>query len=175
MSKTTNDPMSIDVRIPIRSYLKKFVASHANVEPFTVSLTRCHFSCIFIEPLEKTQPKAGFKDKDLLNDSLTLKMGPSVMRENRFWWTPEIIMSIDYRLKAMFDQQLIDFITIANRKRGDIKQSIFDFMDYYGITDDDVKWDTLVKMYYRARYSSTESRRQKMEEVIAQHTIQFPN
>lgn len=174
MSNKTETAVYIDVVIPVRSYLKKFIASHASVDPFIVSLTRCHFSCIFMEPLMKNRPKAAFKDQIHLNDSLTLRMRPSVMNEKKFWWNSEVVMSIDYRLKSLFDQQLIDFINIANEKHGDMKQNIFSFMEYYQLTDDDVKWDTLWKMYYRARSFSTEHRQKKMETIIHQQLLLFP-
>lgn len=157
----------IDVTIPVRKYLKKFIASHSSVEPyFELKLTRCHFSALFLEPLLKTRPQASLKEKDHLNDELVLRMGPSVIREKKFWFTEETIMSVDYRLKAMFDQQLIDHVTMSNEKIGDIKVSILGFMNYYDITEDDIPWDTLTKMYYRARYSGSQQRQEKVQKVV---------
>lgn len=162
-----NEKLFIDVRIPIRKYLKKFVSSHAPVDPFfEIKLTRCHFSAVFIEPLKKNRPQAGTKDKDHLDDELILRMGSSVMREAKFWFSEETIMSIDYRLKSMFDQQLIDHVTMSNKNKGDIKISILEFMNYYSITEDDVSWDALTKMYYRARYSGSKERQEKVQKVV---------
>lgn len=88
------------------------------------------------------------------------------MREAKFWWDEETIMIIDHRLKSMFDQQLIDYITIRNQVKGDIKQSIMDFMAYYDMTEDDIAVETLIKMYYRARYGVPSQKREKMEQVM---------
>jgi len=157
----------VDVDIPIRGYLKKFISVSKDTEPFIVQLSKCHFSAIIYEPLKKPYVKVGISEFKNLDARLKVRMNSTVMRESKFWFDVETIMCIDSRLKAMFDQQLIDFITIMQKKKGDIKESIFAFMEYYNLSDDDIKWDTLVKMYYRARYHVPEQKQAKMEKVIA--------
>lgn len=160
--------MYVDVEIPIRGYLKKFISVSKDTEPFQIQLTKCHYSAIILEPLKKSFVKVGTSEFKNLEDRLKIRMTSSVMKESKFWFDVETIMCIDNRLKSMFDQQLIDFITISIKKKGDIKESIFSFMEYYNLTDDDIKWDTLCKMYYRARYYVPESKKEKMQKVIDQ-------
>lgn len=52
----------------------------------------------------------------------------------------------------MFDQQLIDFISMNIEKKGDILKSCECFMHFYDIQDEDLTIDAMTKMYYRARY-----------------------
>lgn len=159
----------VDVKIRIRPYLKKWISSNREVEPyFTVSPTKCHFSALFLEPLKKDMIKVSEGDHKFLTSDFTLRMSPSVMREGKFWWDANTVLLIDKRLKAMFDQQLVDFINIANQQKGDIKESIYAFMEYYDLTDDDIHWDTLVKMYYRARFNVPTTKKEKIEEVYQQ-------
>lgn len=160
------DSIFVDVIIPVRPYLKKYVAHYAGAEPFHIKLTKCHVSAIFMEALKKERVKCGTKEKKHLSDQLTLRMSSTVMREAKFWWDEETIMIIDHRLKSMFDQQLIDYITMRNQSKGDIKQSIADFMEYYQMTEDDISMDTLIKMYYRARFGVPSVKREKMEQVM---------
>jgi hypothetical protein len=164
----------VDINIPIRPYLKKWIASNKDVEPFIISLTRCHFSAIILEPLKKNRVKTATGEKKFLTTSICCRMSSTVMRESKFWFDEDTIMIIDKRLKAMFDQQLIDFITITNKEKGDIKDSILIFMDYYDLSEDDISWETLVKMYYRARYYVPPEKVEKINQIKKQQLeLQF--
>lgn len=162
------EELFVDINIPIRPYLKKWIASNKDVEPFVVSLTRCHFSAIILEPLKKNMVKVGTSEKKYLTDSLCCRMTSTVMRESKFWFDQETIMSIDKRLKAMFDQQLIDMVTMTNAKKGDIKESIITFMDFYNLTEDDISWETLVKMYWRSRTYVPPAKVEKINKIEQQ-------
>ena len=156
----------VDVTIPIRPYLKKWISSNKECEPFfSISLTKCHFSAILLEPLQKERITVGKSEYKFLTDEIRCRMSETVMREKKFWMTSETPLIIDKRLKAMFDQQLVDFITMTNREKGDIKDSILCFMDYYELTEDDISWETLVKMYYRARYYVPPAKKKRMDEI----------
>ena len=163
--------MHVDIIIPVRSYLKKFIANSREVEPFILSLSRCHFSAVILEPIKKGYKKVSLKESDHLNDELKIRMGSSVMKENKYFIDNYTVMSIDFKLKSMFDQQLVDYITINNSKKGDIKESIQMFMDHYGISEDDLKWETITKMYYRARHGVPSSKKEKMDEICKQMAL----
>jgi hypothetical protein len=65
----------------------------------------------------------------------------------------------------MFDQQLVDFITMTNKQKGDIKDSIICFMEYYDLSEDEISWETLVKMYYRARHYVPPAKKERIEAI----------
>jgi len=160
------ESLYVDVVIPIRPYLKKWIESNKEVAPyFTVSLTKCHFSALILEPLQKDRVSVGKSEYKFLTGELRCRMSSTVMREKKFWLDIETPLIIDKRLKAMFDQQLVDFITMINQKKGDIKESIFCFLDYYKLTEDDISWETLIKMYYRARYYVPPEKQAKIDAV----------
>lgn len=156
----------VDVDIAIRPYLKKWISSNKQVEPcFHVSLTKCHFSALFLEPLKKNVQKVGTGEHKFLTERLKLRMSSTVMNEGKFWCDARTVLLIDKRLKAMFDQQLVDFITMTNKQKGDIKESINCFMEYYDLSEDDISWETLVKMYYRARFYLPPAKQTRIEQV----------
>lgn len=159
------ESLFVDVSIPIRPYLKKWISSNKEVEPFNISLTKCHFSAILLEPLQKERIKVGSSEHKFLTDKLCCRMSSSVMNEKKFWLTSETPLIIDKRLKAMFDQQLVDFITMTNKQKGDIKDSIICFMEYYDLSEDEISWETLVKMYYRARYYVPPAKKEQIEAI----------
>jgi hypothetical protein len=159
----------VDVKIKIRPYLKQFISSNREVEPFfTVSPTKCHFSSIFLEPLKKDMIKVGESEHKFLTDEIVLRMSPTVMREGKFWWDANTVLLIDKRLKSLFDQQLVDFIMMLTQQKGDIKVSIACFMNYYQISEDMISLETLVKMYYRARFYVPPAKKEKIESAYAQ-------
>lgn len=164
----------IDLIIPIRSYLKKFISYEVEVEPaFTLSLSRCPYSAIILEPIKKSYVKTNLKDFKNLDDELRIRMTPSVMKENKYTIDDHTVMSIDNRLKALFDHQLCAHVTMLRSERGDIKDRILNFMDFYGITEDDLKYETVIKMYYRARYGVPSQKQERMDEVISYQTSLF--
>lgn len=144
---------TIKVTLPIRSYLKKFIAKFKSVEPFHLEQKRCHFSAIILEPLENEDPKCGEIEKIRFNEELTCIYHSAELRKKAFSISHESVLLIDFRLKTMFDQQLVDFITMV-RQGADmtIEDAILLFCKHYEITDDDLALETVQKMYYRARY-----------------------
>jgi hypothetical protein len=55
---------------------------------------------------------------------------------------------------------------MTNIEKGDIKDNIIKFMQYYDLTDDDIAWDTLIKMYYRARFYVPAEKSAKMSKIM---------
>lgn len=107
--------------------------------------------------------RVGESDHKYMTDDITLRMMPSVMKEGKYWWDGSTVLLIDKRLKEMFDQQLVDYISMAKLQRGDIKESIELFMDYYGLSEDMISLETLIKMYYRARFYVPNAKKEKPE------------
>ncbi len=156
---------TITVKFPIRSYLKKMIAGSNSVEPFKISVKRCHFSAIILEPLQKEKIKIPEVEKIRWNDELICSFDSETLKEKKFWVSFEAINLIDFRLKALFDQMLIDHINM-NRHRGTIEDNILMFLEYYEISEDDLSVETAQKMYYRARYPQHVISAKKRKEAI---------
>lgn len=159
---------TIKITIPTRSYLKKFIAASNDVEPFKITMKRCHFSAILMEPLQKD--KVVLKQKEIekirWNDELVCIFDSIALREKKFWVSLEAITLIDYRLKSLFDDALVNFININHTKGSYIEDNILKFLDYYQISDDDLSLETAQKMYYRARYPQHSITREKIKEIL---------
>lgn len=158
--------MQIEIKIPIRSYLKKFIAYTHPVEPFALSNGKnCAYSSIFLERLGKGfQPlKEEYKD---YNDTLTLLMNSSICRYNSFNITPETITHIDGKLRDLFMRQMFITIDLIEEKKGDIFAAIRDYMKQLDITEEDIKFETLIKNYYRYRHPY-----QKVEPALIKQQI----
>lgn len=157
---------TITVKIPIRSYLKKYIAASCPVNPFKISLKRCHFSAIILEPLQKEKVIVKEIEKIRWNEELLCCFDSDSLREKKFWISAEAMNSIDFRLKSLFDQSIIDFININHVKGTTIESNILKFLDYYQITEEDLSLETAQKMYYRARYPKYVISAKRKKEII---------
>ena len=164
---------TVKIELPIRSYLKKFIAASKEVAPFHIVNKRCHFSALILEPLGKDEAICKEVDKIRLNEVLTCIYHSFQLSQKKLNLSHEGILLIDFRLKEMFDQQLIDFININHSKECSIQESIQKFLNYYQITEDDLSNDTAVKMYYRARYPQNTISKNKIKEVIESQSKLF--
>lgn len=162
-----------EITIPMRGYLKKFIASNNEITPFKIRITKCAVSGLILETLKKDFKRADKFNAKELNDKFTFTMTAELQQKNRFWMDERMVKILDSRLKDMFDQQLTDFVTINNSKIGDIKVSILQFMDFYDITEDDLPWETVCKMYYRARHGVPSVKQDKMQKIIDEQLSLF--
>lgn len=140
--------VKIEVKIPIKKYLKKFIAKTHETEPFVISTGKCHFSALIMDPIKKDYHKTFLKPDGSDYTDLSVMIP---LNERKFTVDKETILRINQRLKSMFDQQLFDMVSIYNQKKGNIFDGIQEFVDYYNISEDDLKFETIVKKYYRAR------------------------
>lgn len=153
--------------VPVKTYLVKFIAKNYSVEPFIVKKNSCHISAIILDQIKKSYSKPQLAYKEEIYTQLTCMVPLS---ENKFTVDQETVLRINQNLKEMFDQQLSDMVSMTNKKIGDIRNAVFQFCDYYGITEDDLKYDTVVKMYYRARYYVDPTQREKhIKEELHRH------
>lgn len=140
--------VKIEVKIPVKKYLKKFIAKTHQTEPFVLSTGKCHFSALIMDPIKKDYHKTVLKPDEGGYTDLSVMIPLS---ERKFTVDKETILRINQRLKSMFDQQLFDMVSMFNQKKGDMFDGIQQFVDYYNMSEDDLKFETIVKMYYRAR------------------------
>lgn len=162
------EKFEIKLVFPIRSYLKKFIGKYTCVEPFQITAKKCHFSAIILEPLSKKIVVIEKCDKKRLNAELHCTFDSVTDHEKKFWVSSAAIISIDWRLKELFDQQLIDFVTMNHSKQSTIDDNILRFLEYYDITEDDLTLDAAKKMYYRARTYVPKEKSEKINKVISQ-------
>ena len=140
-----------DITIPVRPYLKKFVAAYSPIDPFVIKNTKCHFSALFLEPLERVYNKKDkLAAKSRLSDTLCIRIPQSVMNQKKYFLSTQSILMIDSRLQALFSQQLSDFIKINHIKGDYIEHTIEKFKNYYSIDEDDLPLRTVTQAFYRS-------------------------
>ena len=163
--------MNINLEIPVRAYLKKFISKTRDVEHFTLKNKKCYYSRIILEHIQKWQSKDVDRSFSHLNDRLTIAMTGQIVKENRFSITEEAILVIDSRLQALFNQQLVDFVEMSTEKHGDMLAWIDRFLAYYEIDEDLCKREAIVKMYYRYRFPQQPKPKPKEIKVAPQATL----
>jgi hypothetical protein len=170
---TSSAPKSenyITVLIPIKTYLVKFIGKFKEIEPFYVKKNNCHISAIILDQVKKyySKNRLSFHEDKYTNFECKIPLS-----ENRFTVDQETVLRINQNLDHMFDQQLIDMVSMSQEKRGDILESIQIFLKYYELEEDDLAVPTCVKMYYRARYPRDESDKKIKEDVRRWEQLQL--
>lgn len=141
-----------EIKIPIRSHLKKMIAKNREIIPFTVTYSKCHYAAIFYQAFERESfTQNSFKSKLDYNDFIELSFPPHIAQENRFGISRKRLSYIDAQLRSIFDEKLFDFLNHNCYEKGDIKKYSIQFMENYEITEEEITLDALVKSYQRYR------------------------
>lgn len=141
-----------DIKIPIRSHLKKMIAYNREITPFIVTFDKDHYAAIFYQAFERDSfTQNSFKSKLDFNDSIELSFPPHIAKENRFTLSRRRLSYIDAQLRSIFDEKLFDYLNDNCFGKGDIQKYSMLFMDKYEITEDEITLDALIKSYQRYR------------------------
>ena len=148
---------SYSIKIPIRPHFKKLIAKHVDTSPLVLTFGKCHYSAIFYNSLERSSfPQNNFKDHKQLVDKIEIEIPASIAKENRFYIDPKRVSYIDAQLRSIFDEKLFEHLNFNANGKGEIKAQVLKFMDYYGITEEDITFDALIKSYQRYRKATGE-------------------
>ena len=99
------------ITIPIRAHLKKMIAYHRKIEPFTVSFDKDHYAAIFYQAFQRDSfTQNNFKSKLKFNDSIDLLFPPHIAKENRFSIDRKRMSYIDAQLRSIFDEKLFEYL-----------------------------------------------------------------
>lgn len=146
----------LTITIPIEPHLKKMIAKHHQVQPFRLKKGRCFYSKIIystlLKNLKRVEPTKGTRYKD----QLEVLMPSDFVKENRFIIDNNAVVQINYALKGIFLEKLIDYLDERCQDKGDIKTECINFMAYYELTEEDITLDALQKAFYRYRQSKSE-------------------
>lgn len=141
-----------EIKIPIRSHLKKMIQKNREVTPFTVSFDKDHYAAIFYQAFQRDSfPQNSFKSKLEFNESIELSFPAHIAKENRFHISRKRLSYIDAQLRSIFDEKLFDYLNDNCFQKGDIQKFSMLFMEKYEITEEEITLDALVKSYQRYR------------------------
>ena len=154
--------MYYQVTIPIRSYLKKMIKHHKEVDPFEVTIGRDHYSGIFFNAFSQGHIPRDYK-LDIKNDDgydqIDIFFNKKLARTNRFFLDNARFKYIDQQLIDCFNEKLFSFLDVSsefNTKANGIKANVSRFMHVYGIDESEIKQESLIKKYQRYRFSKKE-------------------
>jgi len=91
------------------------------------------------------------KEYDGIDELFEVELNNTVMNEKKFTVTAQTVLHFNRTIDALFQKQLNESMTIQRKKIGDVFLYIPEFCALYGISEDDMKFETLVKRYYRWR------------------------
>jgi len=89
--------------------------------------------------------------RDSLSTELRVIIPPDLAKENRFCLDARTVVHIDKVLDSLFNDFFLLYMDDNCKEKGDIKNSIYKFRDNYNLTEDDIQFETLKKIHYRAR------------------------
>lgn len=169
--------MEIFVTIPIQHYLKKYLSKTLDVSPLHMH-NRCHVTALLLEPLKKgfIPPRDELSVK--FNSTLECVMNSSICKEGKFQLDPNVVMRIDALLTDKFNEDCFRFIDQQRAKdpNWQDQKSIFEFMEYYGLQEEDIQFETIKKRYYRYRVPPMKQiEKPTREELETQLTFRFPD
>lgn len=146
----------IEITIPIHSHIKKMIAFRECIEPFHISIGKCIYSEVIFYNLTRDSVHITHKKENQFNETLTIHLCEKYIREGRFYINDKRINKIDLLLKGIFENKLADFVesntfNVGSHGDGNIKSSIIKFMEKYHLTEQDITYDGLKKMYFRYR------------------------
>lgn len=142
---------AVIIQLPIRPYLKKWIAKTNPIDPFVISVgSKCFYSSIILQKME-VRALPDVKESAGLTEYLNIQLPLAVINSKKFTITKDTVVHIDNNLRHMFAEQLKAHVEMIQKSRGHIFNEIDQFMRYYDISEDDCKFETLVKKYYRAR------------------------
>lgn len=141
-----------EIKIPIRTHLKKMIAFYREIDPLIISVDKDHYSAIFYQAFERDKfIKNCFKGRIIYNDLIIIRFPMRVTQENRFNIEYKRLQYIDAQLRSIFDEKLFEYLNEHCYEKGDIKNHCIQFMQKYDISEEEITLDALVKSYQRYR------------------------
>lgn len=127
------------------------IAFTNRIKPFHISIGKCYYSEIIFYNLSREDVKYPYFKKQEQNDELIILLKPEYLRDNRFYLNDKRIRKIEVLFKGIFEDKLVTYLDDNCEGFGDIQEYIFKFMDKYDLSEADITYEGLRKMYFRYR------------------------
>ena len=164
--------MEVIIQLPIRTYLKKFLAKHNEIYPFVLAPSKCHISAVILESLS-VPDHVKWEHAHQLNDTIEIVFNSEILQTHDFTLSNDRLKKVDQYLRSIFLHTFGPSVSLRYEQTGDIFRGIRAFMDYYNIEEDDIMFETLVKDFYRFRKKPIENKViKKMKSRRKFHSVQ---
>jgi hypothetical protein len=140
------------ISIPIRSHLKKMIAYYRDVEPFKLTIGKDHYASMIYLSLSRGSFPLTQSNGERFNDWLEVEINSSISTENRFTVDPKRVSYIDSQLRDIFDEKLMEYLNDNCQQKGDVQFFCMQFLKRFGITEEEITLDAMVKSYQRFRH-----------------------
>jgi hypothetical protein len=144
--------MMLTDNIPMDSYKKKFLSKFIETEPFYIVSTNDVIGKVIIHEMVQPVTKVPVLNRQY-NDSLRIGIPEYYYNKYRcFVVTDQTVVSVNKFVDELFKLQLRLMVPILKEISADkITNCLFEFMDLYDLTEDDIAFETLRKYFYRFR------------------------
>lgn len=159
---------SFTITIPIRPHLKKMIARSKSVDPFIISKGKCHYSHAIYNALRSSASRHTMKHPEVLSESLPIYINNTLFKSGRYVVDDRLVSNVDNILQSLFEDKLFTYLDDNASGKGDIKDYIDKFRDNYNLTEEDAKYDTLKKMYYRHRQENPQKEQRNFRRLSEQ-------
>jgi hypothetical protein len=141
--------MQISIKFPIKGYLKKYLAFTTSVEPYVLSTNDVFGNWLFPSMTKACYDYAGISEQEY-DEALEVVIPAFYARQNRFIIDAKIVYRINQHLDKLFDHEMNRYLfRIRGLPRQQVKTHIINFRSDYGITEDDISYQTLKKRHQR--------------------------
>ncbi len=144
--------MQFETKIPVKKHLKKFIAKEAGSDELRLGSSNMYgmlFSCFFT----RQQPLSDGSElgKDQRWTHIRVNFTFDDLRRKGFTMSVESVMQFNKIVELQFRNQLLQQIQLRKGLMANfvLKDTILGFLDYYGIDEDEMKYDTIVKWVQR--------------------------
>lgn len=141
--------MELRITIPTRRYLKKWLAASYPVEPFVISTNKNPVADFMFNTFSKTYIRIDADSMKYLDDTLEIVIPDFYAIQNQFHVGKKHALQIDRFLRDSFYRTIYEAVNLVCEKRGDKQALIFKILASYGITEEDVQFETIRKALYR--------------------------
>jgi hypothetical protein len=143
--------MIFEQTILVKSYLLKFLSKRVPTDPFILT-ERNRYGIFIINMLRhsdviRTHHKYEIKEK---TDKLRIRIKEHYERAYGINISAWHQWQFNNMLRDEFQDRMLEYVTSRNSgRKGDIKNALQDFLDIYDISEDDLPFRTLIKMWER--------------------------
>lgn len=157
--------MNNTIQIPIKSYLKKMLIEYYDCYPFVLDdesdpikrFISQHICLTFVVESDRTR----IVKENKYDDTLQLECLGDIVEGFNLEISIDSMIKINKYMIRYFDRLLSDYVTPRMSSPNGIRDAIFEFMEFYDITDDDIDYDSLRKKFYRHRLSKASNKRKR--------------
>ncbi|NER07883.1 MAG: hypothetical protein F6K17_37700 [Okeania sp. SIO3C4] len=145
--------MQFETKIPVKKHLKKFIA-HETGRSELVLGTSNMYSAMFIVFFSRT--RSHINEQQLKADrskwtSITVKFSMDDLKRRGFVVSYESVLLFNNIVEQQFRNLLLHNISLQKQLVNNfvMKDTILSFFDGYGITEEELKYDAIVKWVHR--------------------------